>query len=86
LHAFVRLRFIYSSDADLKTVGLTLEKLGQLRTLADYRPETPGKFASSTATDAAVQEARDALALLDQIDSDPTRRSAAIAAIRAAFP
>ncbi len=36
IHKFVRLRLLYSADPDLKHVGVTLERLGRLRNVADY--------------------------------------------------
>ena len=86
LHAFVRLRFVYAADQELKTIGLTLEDLVVLRNRADYQVENPGPFTSALAVQQAIRDARAAIALLDQMDGDPTRRTAAIAAIRAGSP
>jgi hypothetical protein len=82
LHRFVRLSFVYAADSDLKKIGLILEDLGKLRNQADYEPERPGAFASAANARRAVLAAQTAIDLVDQIESDATRRSAAIAAIR----
>jgi uncharacterized protein (UPF0332 family) len=83
LHAAVRLRFLYAADPDLKTIGYALEDLSNLRNQSDYQLEQSGRFNNSARASQAVQEARDAIALLDQIEADPIRRAAAIAAIQA---
>lgn len=86
VHKFVRLRFTYAPDPDLKQVGLKLEELGLLRNRVDYAIEKPGPFASASIAAQAVMKARDAIARLDQVDGDAARRAAAITGIRAAFP
>jgi hypothetical protein len=82
LHRFVRLSFVYAADLDLKRIGQVLEDLSKLRNQADYEPERPGPFASAANVRLAVHAAQTAIDLLDQIDRDPSRRSAAIAALR----
>jgi hypothetical protein len=86
VHAFVRLRFTYPADQDLKKIGLQLDMLGHLRNKADYDLSPVPAFATDKRARRAVQDVSDALALLDAIDSDPGRQAAAIAAIKAAFP
>jgi hypothetical protein len=86
LHAFVRMRFSNPSDADLKQVGKVVEDLSRRRNHADYRLSSPGPFTSPTIAHAAVANATKAIDLLDQLDADPARRAAAVAAIQAAFP
>jgi hypothetical protein len=82
VHAWVRLRFIYATDTDLQAIGGTLDDLVQLRNLASYDLRPLPAFASNARAHVAVQKVTTALALLDQIDSDPQRRTAAIATIR----
>jgi hypothetical protein len=82
VHAFVRLRFVFATDPDLKTIGMTLEDLGVLRNRADYRLDEPGPFKSAMAARQAIQDAFDAITTLDRIDDDPARQATAIAAIR----
>jgi hypothetical protein len=36
VHTFVRLRFSFAADIDLKDIGMDLDRLGQLRNKADY--------------------------------------------------
>jgi hypothetical protein len=86
IHAFVRLRFFVPADPQLRKIGEQLEKLGRLRNEADYDLPGPGSFADAGRAQQAVQDALDAIALLDAIDADPARRAAAIAAIQKAFP
>jgi hypothetical protein len=86
VHTFVRLRFDYAADADLKNLGRKLEKFCKLRNRADYDLSVSPTFASDTKAREAIQEVTAALVLLDAIDGDPVRQAAAIAAIQAAFP
>jgi hypothetical protein len=86
IHNFVRARFDYPANLDVRQVGDALGRLSQLRNAADYRLASPGKFATAAEADVAVQRAEKAIDLLDQIDADPARRAAAVAAVRQAFP
>jgi uncharacterized protein (UPF0332 family) len=82
LHSFVRLRFTYTSDPDMKKIGWVMDDLVKLRNQADYQLATPGSFSSAGRVSMAILDAHDAIALLDQVDGDPTRRMVAIASIR----
>jgi hypothetical protein len=81
VHGFARIKLVYATDPDLKRVGLTLEALGRLRNTADYQLRLPGPFLSAKAADSAIADARSAIALLDAIEADPARRSAAVGSI-----
>lgn len=86
IHNFVRLKFTLAGDVDCKQIGRVLDKLGQLRNYADYQVIRSGPFASSARSTVAVRDAEDCIVLLDQVDGDPARRAAAVAAIKAAWP
>jgi hypothetical protein len=85
-HRFVRLRFDFPADPDLRKIGLALENLGRRRNAADYELQPSQLFGSGAASNVAVSDAATAIALLDQIDAVPARRAAAVSAIHAAFP
>lgn len=82
VHAVVRLRLAYAADPDLKRLGDALDWLVRLRNYANYNLKPSPDFASAGKAQLAIQKAANALALLDAIDGDPLRRSAAIASIR----
>jgi len=82
VHAQVRLRLVYASDTDLKRIGDVLEVLNKHRNAASYDLTSLAIFASAKVAQADVQLTTDALAILDSIDSDATRRAAAIGSIR----
>ncbi len=82
IHAYVRLRFTYAGDPDLKRIGYVLDELVQLRNRASYDLQSLAAFASSAQADQTIQKASDALSRLDGIDGDPVRRIAAVASIR----
>ncbi len=86
LHAAVRLRFTYASDADLQVVGKVLDDLVRLRNKADYDLASPGPFASPTATAGAITRAEEAIRKLDAVGADAARLAAVVADIRARFP
>jgi hypothetical protein len=81
-HADVRLRFIYAGDTDLRNIGDVLKKLGRLRNPASYNLSALPEFANNARGKKAIQDAENALALLDAIEAAPSRRAAAIASIR----
>jgi len=82
VHAQVRLRLVYASDADLKRIGLALEVLNKHRNAASYDLTSLSQFGSAKVAQGDVQLAGDAITLLDSIEGDATRRAAAIASIR----
>ncbi len=86
VHTFVRLRFVYPADADLKSIGMALEKLGSVRNRADYDLSAVPILSSDVYPRQAILDAAAALDLLNAIVGDATRGVAAIAAIRKAFP
>jgi hypothetical protein len=80
-HFFVRTRFSYSSDPDLKAVGYALDVLSQIRGLADYDLRS-ARFGKATEAVKAINDVTKALTQLDAVDADPARRAAAIADIK----
>ena len=70
-----------TEDKDLKTIGITLDHLSQRRSWASYQLGPHVRHGSAAAARQSIQQAADALALLDAIDSDPARRAAAIASL-----
>ena len=85
IHFFTRSRLTIPSDADLRKIGNVLEEAGRLRNYADYRLASAGQFSSSLRARNIVVGVGNAMNLLDSLDTDPLRRVAAVAAIRAAF-
>jgi hypothetical protein len=81
MHAAVRLCLIYSTEKDLKQLGMVLDRLSKDRNRASYDLAASWFFTSSQVAHDAIQQAADAIALLDGIESDPSRRKAAIAAL-----
>ena len=81
IHTWVRLRFTYSRQNDLKQIADALDKLVRRRNHASYDFAPSTVFANPAAAWDAIQQAIDALAQLDPIDVDPVRRAAAIASI-----
>jgi hypothetical protein len=81
VHAFVRLKFLYAADPDLKSIGNLLDRLSQWRNNATYQLGATRAFATPAHARQAIQHAADGLALLDPIDGDPVRRAAAVATI-----
>ena len=76
----------FPKNADLNNIARTFQNLSNKRNTADYDLIPHPMFATATDAIAVIREARDAIALLDAIDSDPARRAQAIADIRAVFP
>lgn len=80
VHSAVRLRFIYATNADLKSIGWNLDNWCTERNRANYNLSALSKFTTDAFARDAIQDATTALALLDAIESDPARRAATIAA------
>jgi hypothetical protein len=80
VHSGVRLRFLYATDSDLKSIGDTLDTWCRHRNDASYNLSALGKFTTNRLAQDAIQEVDAALAVLDAIEADPARRAAAIAA------
>jgi hypothetical protein len=80
LHAQVRLRFTFASDATLRRIGDALDRLVRERNDASYDLGST-RFGSPALALSSIQRAEDALALLDAIEADPARLRAAIASL-----
>jgi hypothetical protein len=80
VHSAVRLRIVYSADADVNSIGYTLDTWSQRRNRASYDLRASRDFASDAVAQRALVEITGALALLDALDAAPARRAAAIAA------
>lgn len=81
IHPAVRLKFTYTTNPDLRKIAVVLESLIILRNLGSYNLGFVFKFTSPGAAQNAIQDATDAITLLDAIEADPTRRAAAIASL-----
>jgi hypothetical protein len=86
VHTFVRLRFLYATDADLKEVGRELDRLVRLRNQAEYQLTASGPFTDASRAQDAIRKAEQNLRRLDAVEADAVRRAAAIAGIRAQWP
>jgi hypothetical protein len=86
IHTFVRLRFTVAPHPDLAPAGRAIDDLSVWRNHADYRLSSPGMFATGARATEAVNRAQAAIDQLDAIEADPARRTAVLAAIRAAWP
>jgi hypothetical protein len=81
VHSYVQFRFRHAAHADLNYIGDRLDPLFRDRNRASYEVSNSAGFTSGALANQSIQKAENALGLLDQIDADPTRRTAAIAAI-----
>ncbi len=86
IHDFVLLRFRSVTSMDLLRVWEALRRLVSFVEEADFALATVRLFADATEVSKHLVLAQVAIALLDQIDSDPARRAAAIGDIRARWP
>jgi hypothetical protein len=85
MHTFVRLRFLYAAEQNLKTLGRALDRWVTIRNLADYDLSKQARFSSPAICQQAIKEMTATIALLDAIEADQGRRARAIAAIRQRF-
>lgn len=81
VHHHVRNKLTFASDKDLKSIGITLDHLSQRRSWASYLLGPHVRHASEAAARQSIQQAADALVLLDSLVADPVRRAAAMASI-----
>jgi hypothetical protein len=79
VHPYVRLRFSYANNPDLKRIGDALDRLVTRRNQASYDMRALSEFASASVAQRSILRAIAALAVLDAIEADPARRAAAIA-------
>jgi hypothetical protein len=86
LHTFVRRRFASGGNLDLRDVSRALDDLSRWRNSADYRLASIGRFGTDVLAQQAIDEAADAIQQLDDVEADPARRAACIAALRVAWP
>jgi hypothetical protein len=86
IHNFVRRHLAFPANPDLRNISYVFDRLTTWRNEADYQRSALGRFGTAVAAVAAVQDAQDAIALLDAVSADPARLTAALAALRAAFP
>jgi len=82
VHSYVRLRFVYASDKELREIGYHLDDLVKLRNRASYDLGAFAQFVDSRVAQKALQKAADAIAVLDAIEASASRRAAAIGSIR----
>lgn len=81
MHSFVRLQFAFAGAADLRRIGDALDFLVRHRNEASYDLSPLLVYQTRRLALRAEREATDALALLDAIDADPARRTAAVASL-----
>ena|SRR5437868_4846584 len=86
VHQSVRQRLYTSRDPDMKTIGRLLDRLRDLRLIADYETTAAPSFATNAEAIVTVQRAEKVLSLFDAIDSHVGRRKAILAEIQRVFP
>ena len=79
VHSAVRLRYLYATAADLKSISLALDTWCRKRNDASYNLGVLPDYATHRTAQHAIGETTVTLALLDAIDADPVRRAASIA-------
>jgi hypothetical protein len=81
VHHYARNKLTFAADNDLKTIGITLDFLSQRRAWASYLLGPHVRYASEVAARQSIQQATDAIVLLDTLEADPSRRAVAVASI-----
>lgn len=78
-HRAVKLILLGSSDAAVKDVGMALGQLAELRSKSDYDLSDLARlFATPKTAHTAVDDAVQAIALLDAVESDPACLASAV--------
>ena len=81
VHTFVRQRINSTVNGDLRAIYNVLDPLSNLRSRADYHLNA--SFPTTGQVQQTINDATKALQVLDDINADATRRTAAIADIKA---
>jgi hypothetical protein len=79
-HAVVRNRLLATNHADLKYLGRSLDDLFKMRAHPDYDLTMPP--IPTFQIELNIDLAEDGVALLDEIESDPAKRAAVVAALQ----
>jgi hypothetical protein len=82
IHHHVRNKLTFAGDKDLKSIGISLDHLSQRRSWASYLLGPHQRYGSEASARQSIQQATDALSLLDAIQADPVRQATAVASIR----
>jgi hypothetical protein len=86
VHAFVVPHFTSTAIMDLLRIEVALDRLERLAREADHALSSPGLFADAREVTSQFVLVPLLIDLLDQIEGDPNRRTAAIADVRARHP
>jgi hypothetical protein len=86
IDASVIAHFGRAANTDAVRAWDVLDRLERNRQTADYFLTAPGGFADEREVRHLLQLAQTGIDLLDQLEADPARRAAVVAAIRAEFP
>jgi hypothetical protein len=86
IHSFVLSRFNSAPNLDLLRVADALKQLRALAEVADYALASPGVFVDAIEISRRQILAQVTVDLLEQIDNDTARRTAAVTDLRARWP
>jgi hypothetical protein len=86
VHDFVVPHFTTTAFLDLLRIEVALNDLHDLAREADHGLSSPGSFADASKVSPRYFLVEALIDLLDQIESDPNRRAAVIADVRARHP